>query len=150
MTRSIVLTFLCGIFTFYAAWGYPNQNETRSDDPCGIAGKWKNQLGSTMQITCRKGNLRGKYRSSVGEASDFYDLSGRYTMTGVNQEDCILGFSVAWNNDVRGNSNSTTSWTGLLYASEGIIHTHWILTRYRELESMWASNLVGHDDFRRI
>ncbi|KAL3855501.1 hypothetical protein ACJMK2_014708 [Sinanodonta woodiana] len=127
-----------------------NQVEIGSDAPCGIDGNWINQLGSTMKITCRKGTLRGRYRSSVGEASDFYELSGRYTMTGANQEDCVVGFSVAWNNDVRGNSNSTTSWTGLYYASERIIHTHWILTRYREIDSLWATNLVGHDDFRRV
>ncbi|KAL3855499.1 hypothetical protein ACJMK2_014707 [Sinanodonta woodiana] len=116
---------------------------------CGIAGNWINQLGSMMTITCWNGNLTGIYRSAVGAATDYYQLSGRYTMTGANQKDCVLGFSVAWNNDVRGNSNSTTSWTGLYYASEGIIHTHWILTRYQQINSLWSASLIGHDDFKR-
>ncbi|KAL3855503.1 hypothetical protein ACJMK2_014710 [Sinanodonta woodiana] len=126
------------------------KNQGDSRDYCGITGSWKNELGSVIELSCENGNLVGKYRSAVGEAKECYDLSGRYTMTGAEHQDIIFGFSVAWNNDISGNSNSTTSWTGVHYKSEGIIHTHWILTRYMERRSMWASNLVGHADFRRI
>ncbi|KAK3590279.1 hypothetical protein CHS0354_010098, partial [Potamilus streckersoni] len=121
------------------------------DGTCCWTGKLQNKLGSTMEITtCHEGSLSGKYNSSVGQAKASYDLAGRYTTAVSNNKDYIVGFSVAWNNTVLGNSQSTTSWTGIYYASEGIIHTHWILTSYRKPDDLWATNQIGHNDFKRI
>ncbi|KAK3587465.1 hypothetical protein CHS0354_007957 [Potamilus streckersoni] len=150
MIRCGVQIFIILILKYITAIGNLSQNERDSRDTCGITGTWKNELGSVIELSCANGNLLGKYRSAVGEAKDFYQLTGRYTMTGDKQMDVIFGFSVAWNNAISGNSNSTTSWTGIHYKSEDVIYTHWILTRYMERSRMWASNLVGHADFRRI
>ncbi|XP_045181410.2 streptavidin-like isoform X1 [Mercenaria mercenaria] len=117
---------------------------------CGLAGKWKNQLKSEMEIICQNGKVTGKYNTAVGRASNYYHLVGRYTRVGTNFTDTILGWSVSWNNDVYGNSNSTTSWTGIHYRDEGIIHTHWILVRYHNQANLWQTNMIGHDDFHRI
>ncbi|KAL3855502.1 hypothetical protein ACJMK2_014709 [Sinanodonta woodiana] len=128
----------------------PSSPWMNTNDPCGISGKWKNQLGSIMEISCQDGSLSGKYSSAVGVAVGFYKLLGQYNIVGANNNDCVVGFSVAWNNDVMGNSNSTTSWTGIHYASEGMIHTHWILVRYMEPNKLWTATMVGHDVLKRI
>lgn len=159
MIPKIVLIFVCAILKFDDAIS-PLINPTiteettlpwlNSFDPCGISGKWKNQMGSILDISCENGYLNGKYSSAVGNANGLYEILGRYNMVGANNQDCVAGFSVAWNNDIMGNSNSTTSWTGIHYASEGVIHTHWILVRYMEPNKLWAASMVGHDDFERI
>ncbi|XP_045181202.2 streptavidin-like [Mercenaria mercenaria] len=116
---------------------------------CGLAGKWKNQLKSEMKIICQNGEVTGKYNTAVGRASNYYQLVGRYTRVGTNSTDTILGWSVSWNNDVYGNSNSTTSWTGIHYRDEGNIHTHWILVRYHTKPNLWKTSMIGHDEFHR-
>lgn len=118
---------------------------------CGISGNWTNELGSTMLLNCQltsstAGLLNGSYRSAVGQASDFYTLAGTYTK--VNS-DYILGFSVAWNNKVHGNSKSATSWTGVYYADQDKITTFWILTRYTTPANMWNNSNIGNNIFIR-
>lgn len=81
-----------------------------TDAGCNISGSWRNELNSTVDFIASDGTLSGKYKSAVGKAGDVYTLLGRYTIAGP---DCILGFTVAWNNKVKGNSYSTTSWTGV-------------------------------------
>ena len=122
--------------------------------PCGPSGIWLNDLGSVMEITCLlddsprrdSGFLVGKYNSAVGNAKDFYELSGRYTMVG---SDYIVGFNVAWNNDIRGNSNSSASFTGVYYANDDTIYTHWILCRDTAYQDMWKNSNVGKNVFVR-
>ncbi|KAK3102793.1 hypothetical protein FSP39_013956, partial [Pinctada imbricata] len=116
-------------------------------DDCGVSGKWMNQLNSTMELCCYKGNLFGKYNSAVGRAEDFYHLKGRYTVRGG---DCILGWSVAYNNAAFGNSNSTASWAGIHYADEGIIYTQWLLARHQQREHFWRVFHTNQDTFKRI
>lgn len=128
------------------------ENGPTCDGLCGISGNWTNQLGSMMTLDCQPssstvGFLSGSYRSAVGQAADFYQLSGRYTVVGT---DYILGFSVAWNNDVKGNSKSATSWTGVYYADQQKITTFWILTSYTKPADMWGNSQIGKDVFVRL
>ena len=118
-------------------------------NPCGIAGKWENDLGSKAEFSCEDGFLSGKYNSKVGRAEDYYLLSGRYTMVGPNQTDAVVGWSVAWKNDVFGNSNSTSSFTGVYYNSTDTIYTTWILTRYTSLADKWSNSRVGINIFTK-
>ena len=117
--------------------------------PCGIAGNWTNQLGSSVTFECQDGILSGRYNSAVGNASNYYNLRGTYTMSGPALKDATIGFSVAWNNTARGNSQSTTSWTGVHYASTDVIYTTWILTRYTALADKWRNSFVDQDVFKR-
>lgn len=117
---------------------------------CGLAGKWKNQLQSVMEITCQDGQVNGRYNTAVGLAQDFYDIAGRYTMAGENMTDTVLSWAVSWNNNVFGNSNSSTAWSGIHYDEEGIIRTQWILTRYKTRPDIWQTSMIGHDEFERI
>lgn len=125
-------------------------NEGFSAD-CGITGTWKNELNSTVVFTsCKDGQIEGKYNTAVGNASDFYVLTGRYTLSGPKKDVVELGWVVAWNNTQYGNSNSVTSWNGIYYPKEGIIHTQWILTSYAERKDLWETSLINHDEFKRV
>jgi len=44
-----------------------------------LSGDWYNQLGSKMTLIAdENGGLRGEYNSAVGNAEDFYILTGRF------------------------------------------------------------------------
>ena len=52
-----------------------------------LAGKWENELGSTMCIywqTEPSGQLNGWYNSPVGQSENQYDLAGRYDTESIN------------------------------------------------------------------
>ena len=141
---------------FYNVVG-DNCNDMSGCDPCGITGNWTNELGSVMKMTCQadsptsdSGYLTGKYNSAVGIATDFYILTGRYTMSGPRHQNCMLGFSVSYNNDVRGNSNSTASFTGVYFINDDTIYTTWILASYTKYKDMWKNSNIGKNVFTRI
>ncbi|XP_053401219.1 streptavidin-V2-like isoform X2 [Mercenaria mercenaria] len=117
---------------------------------CIIAGTWQNELGSNVTFTCKNGQLDGKYNSKVGEAEDYYTLSGRYTVSGPKNDVVELGWVVAWNNKKFGNSHSSTSWSGIYYPDDKVIRTQWLLTRYQEHKDYWMTTMVNHDEFKRI
>lgn len=111
-----------------------------------------------MNITCKldsldrntTGEIKGKYNSAVGNAEDFYPLLGRFTMAGPDLQNCVLGFSVAYNNAVRGNSNSTASFTGVYFKVDDTIYTHWILASNTEYKDMWRNSNIGKNVFTRM
>ena len=78
-----------------------------------------------------------------------FKLSGRYTVSEQNCEDFILGFSVAWNNDTNGNSESITSWAGEYIASENKIRSKWIHSKHTSSSEDGQSFLIGFDEFTR-
>ncbi|XP_045170216.2 streptavidin-V2-like [Mercenaria mercenaria] len=118
-----------------------------NENHCGIAGLWTNQLKSVMEFTCKDGHLNGRYNTAVGQADDYYSLTGKYTMSGPNGADCVMGWVVSFNNKVFGNSNSTAAWSGIHYAHEHVIRTHWVLTRWHPLEDIRKTTTINHDDF---
>jgi hypothetical protein len=117
---------------------------------CGVAGTWKNQLGSKVTFSCKNGQINGKYNSAVGNAEDYYSLTGRYTRAGTDNNAVVLGWVVSWNNEMFGNSNSSTSWSGIYYPNERIIRTQWLLTRFKERNDYWDTTMVNHDEFTPI
>ena len=125
-------------------------NNEKDCVPCGITGNWINDLGSNVQFSCHDGRITGRYNSAVGNANDYYTLSGGYTRVGPGLNDLVVGWTVAWNNEVKGNSNSTASFTGVYYNANHTIHTTWILTRYTSVEDMWMNSNVGRNVFTRV
>ncbi|KAH3798126.1 streptavidin-V2-like [Dreissena polymorpha] len=115
---------------------------------CGIAGVWRNQLQSVMKFTCVGGHIDGTYFTAVGKADGFYELSGKYLKPDNNTT--IVGWVVAFSNDLYGNSNSTTAWSGIHYADNGTLYTHWLLTRFQPRPNLWMTTTVNHDDFERV
>ncbi|KAL3855507.1 hypothetical protein ACJMK2_014714 [Sinanodonta woodiana] len=121
-------------------------------ETCGIDGTWKNDLGSYINVNCGSGRtISGLYRIPVSSGEDTYEFSGKYIVTGGDGKDRIVAFLVPWNNPLAtGNSNSSTSYTGIYYDSERVIYAHWILTGYKMWASRWATNLIGHAIFHRV
>ena len=118
--------------------------------PCNMTGNWINDLGSNVEFSCHDGLISGRYNSAVGVAKDFYILSGGYTKVGPGLNDLIVGWTVAYNNEVKGNSNSTASFTGVYYESNDTIYTTWILTRYTPAADMWTNSYIGKNVFTRV
>ena len=115
---------------------------------CGIAGVWRNQLQSVMKFTCIGGHIEGKYFTAVGNADGFYTLSGKYLKP--DDDTTVVGWVVAFSNDMYGNSNSTTAWSGIHYADEGTLYTHWLLTHFYPRAQLWKTTMINHDDFKKV
>ena len=95
-----------------------------------LSGIWYNELGSTMVLNADvTGRLSGKYKSAVGNAEDFYVLSGRYDVNAPSDKGVSLAWTVAYNNSFR-NAHSTAGWSGQYFddlEGEEKILTHWLL-----------------------
>ncbi|KIY64377.1 structural origins of high-affinity biotin binding To Streptavidin [Cylindrobasidium torrendii FP15055 ss-10] len=117
-----------------------------------IAGKWHNQLGSTVIFVLDKdGTLHGKYNSSVGEAESFYFLTGRYDTAPPDGEGVTLGWTVNYRNEKHGNSHSTATWSGQYFGgAQEVIITQWLLTRSTKPQDVWESTNIGNDIFTRV
>ncbi|KAL4223930.1 hypothetical protein ACF0H5_017392 [Mactra antiquata] len=118
-------------------------------DECNLYGIWKNELGSTVVFSCHDGQIKGKYTSAVGKAANWYNLTGSYTMASPKKDVTIASWVVSWNNDVKGNSESSTAWNGIFYPDEGVLYTLWTLVSYEEYKDYWKATNVGQDKFWR-
>ena len=115
-----------------------------------ISGDWYSQLGSKMTLIAdQNGGLRGKYNSAVGEAEDFYTLTGRFDTCPPSDEGFSVGWVVTFHNR-KLNEHSTTSWSGQYFdGGDERILTHWLMTSSTTPSSVWKSINVGHDTFTR-
>ncbi|WP_433688058.1 avidin/streptavidin family protein [Micromonospora carbonacea] len=114
------------------------------------AGTWYNELGSSVTLTINSdGSITGAYNSAVGDASGNYRLAGRYDTASPAGTGRALGWTVAWRNDIR-DADSSTSWSGQYFSGDQErIVTQWLLTSSTTPSQVWASTLVGHDEFTR-
>lgn len=115
-----------------------------------FAGRWRNQLGSEMDLLSAGGLIVGKYRSSVGSTGGLeFDLIGTASAD-------IISFVVNWSSVAT--HNSITSWVGQLTkdsAGDDVLKTMWLLTTdvtddRQEDKLLWGSVRAGADDFRRV
>lgn len=122
---------------------------TKEDKPSiAFGGKWKNQLGSIMDIKITGNKVTGKYDTAVGAPGNIetFDLIGV-----VNGD--LISFVVDW-----GVYGSITAWVGEHTADAGggneRIVTMWHLVKNisedDEKSSLWGAFLVGSDIFNRI
>jgi hypothetical protein len=95
------------------------------------------------------GNLTGLYNSAVGNATDYYALTGRYDMSPPSGGGVSLGWTVTYRNDFL-NAHSTATWSGQYFVG-GVetILTQWLLTTSTTPNSVWRSTNIGHDEFTR-
>jgi len=114
-----------------------------------ISGQYVNQLGSNVTIKCfpDTGVLSGSYQTAVGNAGGQYPLIGLATSCA---DQPVLGFCVAWNNAVHGNTGSTTCWSGQYLANDDSLSTTWLLASQPNAQGqVWSSNRVGADLFQK-
>ncbi|CAI8016126.1 Streptavidin-V2 [Geodia barretti] len=108
---------------------------------------WWNELGSAMVITSydsATGVFGGKYYSKVGEAENWYVLTGRNDTAGTT-----LGWTVNWKNSSH-NAHSVTTWSGQFQLppdGKPALTTTWLLTAQTNPEDNWESTMVGFDRF---
>ncbi|KIY65061.1 Avidin/streptavidin [Cylindrobasidium torrendii FP15055 ss-10] len=116
-----------------------------------INGTWYNELGSTVRFDASlNGTLSGQYNSAVGNAKDFYILTGRYETQPLPNRGVTLGWTVNFKNDLR-DAHSTTTWSGQYFGGEKEeIRTQWLLSRAVRQTDAWQSTLVGSNVFTRF
>ncbi|KAJ7483255.1 Avidin/streptavidin [Mycena latifolia] len=115
-----------------------------------LSGDWYNQLGSKMTLIAEEnGGLRGKYNSAVGNAEDFYILTGRFDACPPSDKGVSVGWVVTYRNR-KLNAHSTATWSGQYFdGGDERIVTHWLLTSSTAPSSVWKSTNAGNDTFTR-
>jgi len=116
-----------------------------------LSGTWFNELGSVMNLTATTdGSISGLYCSAVGNATNFYTLTGRFdpSTTIPTGEGVSLGWVVNYANADE-NADSTAAWSGQFFAANATILTQWLLTSSTTPADEWESTNVGHDQFTR-
>ena len=120
-----------------------------------LSGKWKNELGSTMELECSSdGSLSGSYMSAVGKCKGWYPLSG-YCIENSNRSS--VGFTGRWINGMV-DTKAVTVWNGLLFSEDGKLETDWLIVEQTdvggqvEVGQLGArrvrTNLMGSNVFR--
>lgn len=112
--------------------------------PVNFAGKWHNELTSTVNFIVQGSSLTGTYESAVsgGPASIKGDLVGF-----INGD--MIAFTVSWP------TAAITAWVGQLTDENGVetIKTLWQMTQNvadaNEPKGLWASINAGADSFIR-
>ena len=110
--------------------------EVRASD--AIAGRWTNELGSTMELRCDGGNgvLCGTYTSGVGDQHT-YDLTGYANATTVV-------FTVNFKS-----SASIGAWSGHYDPEMGTLEMLWHLVAEPRADELWDTTFAGFDTFTR-
>ena len=110
-----------------------------------FSGPWKNELGSEMTLTQENGNVRGHYRTAVGEASE----EEAFALCGFAEGDLIV-FCANF-----GSYGSLTTWAGqhVVENGEEKLLTLWHLARNlvenHEPKQFWSTMLTGANTFTR-
>ena len=106
-------------------------------------GRWRNQVGSAMDLRTVDGVLQGDYHTSVGRP----DSATAFPLVGVVNGD-MIAFTVTF-----GEHGSVTAWAGRRTA-EGRIETLWHLVRNKDDSGAplptWCSTLAGAAVFERV
>ena len=112
-----------------------------------LRGKWKNRLGSTMDLEVRSNRIRGTYKTAVGAPED----SEGFPVLGVVNGD-LLSFIVDWKEH-----GSVTAWVGQHTTDKDgkeRIETMWHLAlnvaEPEEGQSLWGSVLTGQNTFTKV
>jgi hypothetical protein len=103
-----------------------------------FSGSWKNELGSTMQLTQHGDELTGTYDSKVS-ATTTGDLRGYV-------DGDLISFVVHWRD-----FQAITAWVGQSEPNTGNakINTLWQMTKQGATGDEWASINAGADEFVR-
>lgn len=115
--------------------------------PSGFDGVWKNQLGSSMDLTIDEGKVTGTYTSKKSLKKDGGEALG--DIVGFVDDD-IISIVVKWRE-----VSAMTSWVGQVVSKDGkeILSTLWHLIsntpEEAEEDFAWAAVLTGADAFHR-
>ncbi len=108
-----------------------------------LGGRWRNDLGSELELHDTDGFLSGRYTSAVGEARRSEPLIGFCTPPS-GAAIVVLAFVVRWPG-----TGSVTSWTARYDGERDSLEAAWLLEAASPSEAAWRSMQLGHDVFRR-
>lgn len=109
-------------------------------------GRWKNQMGSTMDLAVSGNDITGSYTTATSGLGDGGQLTG--ALKGYAAGD-LISFVVLWP------GGSLTAWTGQLINDDSapVIRTLWHLVTdvpdAAEPKQLWTSTFSGADEFSR-
>jgi hypothetical protein len=111
-----------------------------------VRGRWRNQLGSELDLRVDlAGELSGEYRTVTGAvAGQTFRVRGSCDPR-PNDLPLAIGFVVDWR-QVHG----ATAWVGHYFPEEDVIRVTWLMATETDSENDWRSTVIGHDVFRRV
>ncbi|KAF8824331.1 hypothetical protein HHX47_DHR8000445 [Lentinula edodes] len=148
MTRSFVTLLVLGLSSCIS--GAPTTLTSRQSGST-LSGSWINERGATMILTADKnGGLTGQYNSAVGNATKFYNLTGRFDTLPPSDAGISVGWVLDWKNDLL-NDHAVTTWSGQYFDNDNpeTILTRWLLTISSSQADVGESILTGRDEFIR-
>lgn len=115
-----------------------------------LKGHWYNELGSELVLTIDGNDVRGTFRTTVGDAPDVYRVVG-LTDEAPSSDTQVVAFSVVWDNLRQWDLHSVTTWSGQYQrvAGDEVLATFWARTMETEPNSDAQPTRVGKDLFRR-
>ncbi|KGL75038.1 Avidin, partial [Tinamus guttatus] len=120
---------------------------------CNLAGWWKNDLGSKMQVfnVDNKGDFSGMYHTAVSSTQKPIKpspLRGSQHLDGDDK--CTFGFVVNW----KSFSDSTAVFVGQCFTDDKereVLQTAWLLReKVDNLDNDWKATRSGHNVFTRV
>ncbi|NXD16861.1 AVID protein, partial [Nothocercus nigrocapillus] len=109
---------------------------------CNLAGLWKNDLGSTMQVhnVDNEGNFSGTYHTAVSSAKQPIQPSPLRGSQHLDEDGkCTFGFVVNW----KSFSDSTTVFVGQCFVDDKereVLQTAWLLRdKVDGVDSNWKA-----------
>ncbi|KAI2644145.1 Avidin-related protein 4/5 [Labeo rohita] len=124
-----------------------------------VSGKWKNDLGSVMELKeDGTGKISGTYTTAAeffmsnepGEAADLVGYIKNHTDKEIGIPTTTITFCMAWKIE-----GSCSAFTGQIFPGENneqpVIKTTWLLhSPVDGLQHNWASTRVGENTFYKI
>jgi Avidin family len=105
-----------------------------------FSGTWRNELGSTMELSQNADRLDGVYHSRVSSTGGTTDGDLRGYCDGD-----LIAVTVHWND-----FQAITCWVGQVADDQATIRTLWQMTKQVDPGDEWASINAGFDTFNRI
>jgi len=109
-------------------------------------GRWKNQLGSLLELRAANGVVEGRFESGVGDEGQtlYVDIKGQFL-------DDVITFSAVYPR-----YGTVITWAGQVINKSGVdeIRTQWLhvtnVQDNQEQDWMWFTNRIGADVFTRV
>ncbi|GAW00752.1 avidin family protein [Lentinula edodes] len=94
-------------------------------------------------IADQNGGLSGQYNSAVGNATNFYNLTGRFDTLPPTDAGISVGWVVDWKNDLL-NAHAVTTWSGQYFDNDNVetILTQWLLTTSSNCVDLFNNTLI--------
>jgi hypothetical protein len=115
-----------------------------------LTGRWKNELGSEVDLRAAKGQLTGLYETRVsgGEKINETPLLGTYRDT---PDGVFITIIVQWTYVKDGQRKlSQTTWNGKAFYDSPTFSLTWLLVRDTTKEDYWEATLTGVNTFQRM